>query len=325
MWFKQNVAQKKKFLASMLKRPLTELGQRSSEVWHDPDRLSAALQQSLSHLPHSQLLYAIDTAGQQTSHNISRQGIDPRWSGQDLSMRPYFNCNLPYKGMMLSATYISQRSMQPCITALQAVRDNDRLLGFVAADFHLKDLPNLSASPLQSGQWSLGGNESLGGDALAMLRRQLSEMDKNIDYLIYVMTSLMQEHGIFHCNLHFASDRCMLWSLDDPLRYRLESTRALMSPELIENYAPCDYHNDAVVEPERIPLVFAQLKALRLADDITYLRSGSLNIMNGMVGLTFSTDGSQYLPVDEFLNRELAYWMDQQNGQNDAAQIKTPN
>ena len=325
MWFKENVAQKKKFLASMLKSPFTQLGQICSDVWHEPDRLTTTLQQSLCKLPHSQLLYAIDTSGHQTSDNISRQGTDHRWRGQDLSMRPYFNCNLPFKGMMLSETYISQRSMQPCITVLQAVRQDENLLGFVAADFHLKDLPNLSASPLQSGQWSLGSGDHAMGSALSMLRRNYSNMDENIDYLIYVMATLLQEHGIFHCNLHFASDRCMLWSLDDPLHYRLHSMEELMKSELFLQYPKRDYDSAASVATDRIPLVFAQLKALRVADDITYLRSGSLNVMNGMVGLTFSKDGSQYLHVDEFLNRDLAYWVEQPNGQENAVQIKTPN
>jgi len=325
MWFKENVAQKKKFLASLLKTPLEQLGMNSTEVWHDPDRLTATLKQSLCKLPHSQLLYALDTSGRQTSDNITRNGIDNTWRGQDLSMRPYFTCNLPFKGMMLSATYISQRSMQPCITAMQAVREGEKLLGFVAADFHLKDLPNLSASPLQSGQWKLSSDNHAMGSALSMLQRNYSALDKNIDYLIYVMSTLLQEHGIFHCNLHFASDRCMLWSLDDPLRYRLHSVEELMDPELFQIYPRRDYDSSAVVHSDRIPIVFAQLKALRTADDITYLRSGSLNIMNGLVGLTFSCDGSQYMNVDEFLNRDLAYWVDQPNGQQNAAEIKTPN
>ncbi|HEY9149394.1 MAG TPA: hypothetical protein VIQ75_01225, partial [Gammaproteobacteria bacterium] len=53
---------------------------------------------------------------------------------------------------------------------------------------------------------------------------------------------------------------------------------------------------------------FKQFKALRLADDTIYLRSASLNIMNGMLGLTFSCDGSHYMPVQDFLARDLDFW-----------------
>jgi hypothetical protein len=69
------------------------------------------------------------------------------------------------------------------------------------------------------------------------------------------------------------------------------------------------YPEQAVVEPEQIHLVHQQFKGLRFADETIYLRSSSLNIMNGLVGLTFSCDGSHYMPVDEFLERDLAFWV----------------
>ena len=54
--------------------------------------------------------------------------------------------------------------------------------------------------------------------------------------------------------------------------------------------------------------MFAQFKALRFADETIYLRSCSINIMNGMLGLTFSCDGSHYMPVEEFLDKDLSFW-----------------
>ncbi|MBO0614214.1 hypothetical protein [Thiothrix fructosivorans] len=51
-----------------------------------------------------------------------------------------------------------------------------------------------------------------------------------------------------------------------------------------------------------------QLKALRFADETIYLRSASLNIVNGTVGLNFSCDGSHYLSYDEFLSKGLDFW-----------------
>jgi len=38
------------------------------------------------------------------------------------------------------------------------------------------------------------------------------------------------------------------------------------------------------------------------------LRSGTLNIFNGLVGLTFSCDGSHYIPYDEFLRKDHDFW-----------------
>ena len=44
-------------------------------------------------------------------------------------------------------------------------------------------------------------------------------------------------------------------------------------------------------------------------DETIYLRSGMLNIFNGLIGLTFSCDGSHYMPWDEFLDKNLGFWL----------------
>jgi hypothetical protein len=49
-------------------------------------------------------------------------------------------------------------------------------------------------------------------------------------------------------------------------------------------------------------------RKLRFADDNVYLRAGSLNIINGMVGLNFSCDGSHYMPFDELLEKSTEFW-----------------
>jgi hypothetical protein len=49
-------------------------------------------------------------------------------------------------------------------------------------------------------------------------------------------------------------------------------------------------------------------RTLRFADDTVYLRAGSLNIINGMVGLNFSCDGSHYMRYDEFLDKNTEFW-----------------
>jgi len=63
------------------------------------------------------------------------------------------------------------------------------------------------------------------------------------------------------------------------------------------------------VPKESIRPVLDQLKALRFMDEMFYLRSGTLNLFNGIVGLTFSCDGSHYIPYDEFLRMDQAFWL----------------
>ncbi|MBI1423809.1 MAG: hypothetical protein GC149_10125 [Gammaproteobacteria bacterium] len=323
MWSKEAVSHKKKLLASLLKAPLEQLAAMATSCWDNAEILTQTLQSSLCKLPHCQLLYAIDTQGRQLCGNITRHGIDNTWRGQDLSARPYLQGILPFKGMTLSAAYLSQRSMQPCITALQAVRLEDRLLGFIAADFHIKDLPNMSGTPLQRMQVLRSDAARTAGSTKPA--RQHSEVDANIDYLIYVLSTLMQEHGIFQSALHFNSAYASLWSVDDPLVYTVHKVEELLNPELFLRYPKRSYDRHTQLELDRIPLVFAQLKALRQTDDSVYLRSGSVNIMNGLIGLTFSGSGSYYMNVEEFLNHNLTDWLNHDAITENPASITTPN
>jgi hypothetical protein len=203
--------------------------------------------------------------------------------------------------MVLSAVYLSQRTMQPCITAVQAVADQDRLLGFIAADFHVKDIPEAGRISATHRNRPVIGSKQVA--------RKATPIDENIDYLIYVLSTLMQEHGIFQVQMHFDSGVCALSSFDDPCRYQIFSVQELMDPEIFLLYPKRDYDERATIKPDKIPNVFAQLKALRNVDDKVYLRSGSLNIMNGQIGLSFSCDGTHYHGIDEFLNHELTYWL----------------
>lgn len=321
VWFKETVSHKKKLLASLLKSPIEQLARQCAQAWDQPEILIKTLQDSLCKLPHCQLLYAIDPRGLQLSANITRAGTDNTWRGQDLSARPYLQGILPYRGMILSAAYLSQRSLQPCITALQAVREGDRLLGFVAADFHLKDLPNMSGTSLQR----MRQNRPDTGEHRHQPPPQQSAADQNIDYLIYVLSTLMQEHGIFHCQLHFSSDLARLWSLDTPFDEQVHNIPELLDPALFQRYPKRAYDSHTRLDPDRIPLVFAQLKTLRLTDDSLYLRCGSVNIINGRIGLSFNHNGSQYMNVDKFLNHNINYWLDPENPSADLMTSATPN
>jgi ABC-type siderophore export system fused ATPase/permease subunit len=64
----------------------------------------------------------------------------------------------------------------------------------------------------------------------------------------------------------------------------------------------------AIVDTVCIARVFQQFKELRFTDETIYLRAASLNIVNGMVGLNFSCDGSHYMHYEEFLEKSMPFW-----------------
>ena len=118
----------------------------------------------------------------------------------------------------------------------------------------------------------------------------------------------MTERGVFQCQIHFSSSQATIWTLDDPLRYRILDHEALGDPDICLVFPPRPYPEDAVIPPLDVALILDRLRALRLADENIYLRTSSINLFNGMVSLTFSCDGTHYLRYDEFLGKNAAFW-----------------
>ena len=305
----QIILAKKAALADAVAAPLGRIGDDCARAWPDADALDAALAAGIAAIPNCHLLYCWDLNGIELSSMVEPARIERSWRGRDLSQRPYLKNHLPFKGVMLSSVYHSMYRDAQCITALQAVTRDNQLLGFVAADFAVSDLlrdARLSSAPLRWQQFR--GDPSVRGTVFMQTRAQ-SAFDDRIDEALARIEILMREHGVFHSKIHFSSSRCSFWLLDDPYNYRLHGIDEIVNPELCLAYPARAYSDKAKVTPAQILPAFRQFKALRFADETIYLRSGSLNIMNGLVGLTFSCDGSHYMPVDEFLAKDIGFWV----------------
>ena len=308
-FIQQAILAKKAALASAVSEPMAILGERCVEVWPDADALDRILHDAIGTIPHCHLLYAWDINGIEVSSMIQASGADPTWRGRDLSQRPYLKNHLPFKGVMLSSAYMSQYVPKQCITALQAVSKDNTLLGFIAADFALADLIQDERLTAPEMQWQQFRGDPAVRGTVFMQERAPSLLDQRIDQVLDLIHNLMSHHGIFHSKIHFSSGRCSLWLFDDPYNYRLHSVDEIVDPDICLAYPVCPYPANAKVSPEQIRHVLDEFKALRFADETIYLRSSSLNIINGLVGLTFSCDGSHYMPAEEFLQKDLSFWL----------------
>ncbi len=134
--------------------------------------------------------------------------------------------------------------------------------------------------------------------------RVTSAFDDNMDKVLDTVERLMGEHGVFHTQIHFSSGQINLWLLNDPFNYSVVVQEEVLSGELFDLYPPNPYPEYARVAKDRIRPVLNRFRGLRGADPIVYLRSGSLNVINGRVGLNFSCDGAHYLDYEEFLANE---------------------
>lgn len=297
-------------LKVLLHAPLTETATVCSLVWHDRLALETGLIHCFAKVPSVKYMYALNTDAVQITHNISQDGLIGSDLGRDRSQRPYMRERVPSDGFLLSQAYISLRAKRPSLTAIQLVRGpNWQVLGFIGADFDLRDLPITRQIYEEPTYWrQIKGDPAIRGTVFHQTRND-SIMDVNIDTVLSVIEELMTTFGVHHVMLHFSSSRAVIWLTEDPLRYRLLDIDALTDPDICLTYPKRRYPADALVKPDQIRPVLEQLRALRMMDEMFYLRTGTLNIFNGVVGLTFSCDGSHYIPVDEFIDKGQDFWM----------------
>jgi hypothetical protein len=305
----KSIAEQRQSLTAIMKRPLLELAQQSVAIWQERERLDTLLLASLEKIPYCKYLYVLDPHGVQVSSNISAEGLIEKDYGRDRSHRPYMQQVKVGTNFMLSEAYISMRARRPSMTALTTVFDDDNnLLGYVGADFDLRDLPLTRELYDEPTAWrQIKGDPAIRGAVFQQTRSE-SRMDQNLDEVLGLVEELFLEHGIFHAKLHFSSSRATVWLTDDPYRYRLLDIDMLIDPDICLAYPRRSWPDGAVIPPERVREVLDGLRELRFMDEMFYLRAGALNIFNGLVSLTFSCDGSHYIPWQEFLDKEHAIW-----------------
>ena len=305
----ESISQQREVLITMLSDPLKRVATSCSKVWGGREKLNHALTEVLNTMSYCKYLYTLDLDAVQNSDNVSRKGLLTRHFGRNRAERPYMLEMLPDNDFVLSTAYISLRAKRPSLTAIQLVRDeHNNPLGFIGADFDLRDLPLTRDLYEEPREWTqIKGDPSIRGSVFSQTRSD-SDMDRHIDTVLGVIEELIMDHGVFHAKLHFASNRAVIWHYDDPFRYRLLSLDALVDPNVCLAYPNRDYPKDASIPRSQIRRILNNLRQLRFMDDTLYLRAGALNIFNGSISLNFSCDGSHYMPYDEFLNKEHAFW-----------------
>ncbi|MHB1117247.1 PDC sensor domain-containing protein [Sideroxydans sp.] len=304
----ESIERQRKILKGWLSSSLSILAEDCMQVWPQREALEARLLQGMSELPYCKYLYLLDPKAKQITSNIYRGGLMERQFGRDRSHRPYIAEALAGSDFSLSDAYISQNVKRPSLTAVQVVRgEQGELLGYLGADFDMRELPATQALYSQPGQWmQLKGDPAIRG-GLFHQQRVESLMDQQIETVLHIINELITIHGVFHAELHFSSSRATIWEMSDRFRFRLHGIDELGRPDLCLAYPRVDYPADAEIPAEAVHSILNGFRDLRFMDETIYLRSGRLNIFNGMIGLTFSCDGTHYMPWQEFLDKKLDF------------------
>lgn len=134
--------------------------------------------------------------------------------------------------------------------------------------------------------------------------RKVSLFDEHIDQLHRVIHALSTAKGVYHVKAHYSSSQLTCWFYDDPYNYRVYVKEEVLAPGFLDSFPSLSYEGrQPCVEQHRLGSILAEFKRLRLSDDQVYLRSASVNRINGMIGMNFSCDGSHYIEHDEFFRR----------------------
>lgn len=287
---------------------MSPVAHRCGFVWHNRSEIDAMLSQAIVDIPGCQLIYAFDTSAQRISSNISRNGKDRDGTARDLSQRPFIDFVMPQQ-LSLSDVYVSRATHRSCVTAIHIVHDDTGThCGYLAADFSLSEVPlaALDNQP-ESGWRQIRGDPAIRGNLFQQNRIE-SPMDRHIDDTHSILAELMSVRGIFHVKVHYSSSRATLWMYKDPYRYRVHVLHEILDPTICLVFKTDLYPPEAVVDAADIAAIFQRFRDLRMADDTIYLRSASLNIINNLVSLTFSCDGTYYMSADDFLSRPESFW-----------------
>lgn len=304
------VSSQRLLLSSRLSGRLARLAEQCVIVWPERTKLEDILLKGLEIFPYSKYLYILDDRAVQITSNISHDGLMPESFNRDRSERPYLANAVAGNIFSLSDAYISRNARRPSLTAVQHIlNEKGELLGYLGVDFDLRELPLTREVYSEPEQWMQIKGDPAIRDGLFMQQRVESAMDQRIDEVLDLMMELIEIHGVFHAKLHLSSSRATLWLSNDPYRYIILDIDDLTDPGICMAYGTHSYPENAVIPVERVRDVFNTFKQLRFMDETIYLRAGSLNIFNGIVGLNFSCDGSHYMPWTEFLDKNIGFWL----------------
>lgn len=296
-------AERKK-ISGCLHAPMAMLASDLALSWGDWARMGQALQSWLEKLPYASQLVALAPSGERVGPIVSREG--PSEGKSDWSAEPWLQESMPPWGFLLSGAHPIEDGLG--ITGLHRVYRGDSPIGFVAATLRLSDLPNMGSFDGSIRQWEqVKGDPAIRAGLFAQSRTQ-SAMDAKLSGAVLILGELIMRRGLFQAVIHFSGSRATAWFLRDPLRYVFLDSSALTEPHRVLAFPLAEYPADALIPKERVLEVLNRMAMLRMTDDTIYLRSASVNIFNGLVSLTFSCDGTHYVPFRDFLDESSEFW-----------------
>ncbi len=131
-----------------------------------------------------------------------------------------------------------------------------------------------------------------------------SLFDLEIDRIHEIVYSLLTRKGAFHVKMHYSSSQLTCWFADDAYRYRVFVKEEVLQDGFLDQFRDATIdHLQPVIDSLDTLAVLKEFRRLRTTDSNIYLRNGSINRVNGMIGMTFSCDGAHYIDHKTFFEK----------------------
>ena len=132
-------------------------------------------------------------------------------------------------------------------------------------------------------------------------QRVESLFDTSINRAHEIAHTLLTRKGVFHTKIHYSSSQLTCWFARDPFCYEKFVREEVLDDGFLDRFPDTDYAGrNPVLESRDIERIFKEFRRLRLTDQTIYLRNGSVNLINGMINMGFSCDGTHYIDHQTF-------------------------
>lgn len=133
-------------------------------------------------------------------------------------------------------------------------------------------------------------------------QRTPSLFDERIDELHALALDLLSRKGVFHLKIHYSSSQLTCWFSSDPFCYEKFVRETVFEPCFIDRFEDAGYAGRRpLLSAGDIARLLGEFRRLRLTDQTVYLRNAAVNLINGMINMTFSCDGTHYIDYATFL------------------------
>lgn len=131
-----------------------------------------------------------------------------------------------------------------------------------------------------------------------------SLFDTDLNRIHEIVYALLTLKGALHVKIHYSSSQLTCWFSDDAFRYRIFVLQEVLKAQFIKQFRDCTIdHLQPVIDAEDTLSIVKEFKRLRSTDQTIHMRNGSINRINGLIGMTFSCDGSHYIDHKTFFEK----------------------